>query len=56
MMHSLLTVAEAANRIGFSVATIRRWLASGRLESVRFGRSVRIPEAVVEHLVRTGRT
>jgi excisionase family DNA binding protein len=34
----MLTVTEAANRIGRSPATVRRWIRSGRLASTVEGR------------------
>lgn len=38
----LLTVSEAAGLLAVSEKTIRRWIAAGRLPTVRFGRLVRI--------------
>ena len=49
----LLTVKETAVRLGISEMTIRKWLAAGRVvDSVRLGRSVRIPEDEVQRLIR----
>ena len=43
----LLTVRQVAGRLSWSERTIRRMIASGKLEAVREGGSVRIaPEAV----------
>jgi excisionase family DNA binding protein len=38
----LVTVAEAARRLGISEVTIRRHVRSGRLPYKRFGRSIRV--------------
>jgi excisionase family DNA binding protein len=38
----LVTVAEAANRLGVSEVTIRRHVRSGRLPYKRLGRSIRV--------------
>jgi excisionase family DNA binding protein len=38
----LVTVAEAARRLGVSEVTIRRHVRSGRLPYKRFGRSIRV--------------
>jgi len=38
------TAAEAASELGVSLRTVRRWVADGRLPSIRVGRSVRIPQ------------
>ncbi|MSQ10133.1 MAG: helix-turn-helix domain-containing protein [Dehalococcoidia bacterium] len=47
--NDLLTVSEAAARLGVSVVTVRRWLKSGRLRAVRIGpRRVCIPRSDVE--------
>ena len=47
----LLTVKEAAERMGLSEVTIRRYVRDGDLKAVIVGkRSVRIPEEEVERL------
>ena len=38
------TAAEVAIDLGVSLRTVRRWVAEGKLRSIRVGRSVRIPE------------
>jgi excisionase family DNA binding protein len=44
---ALLSIAEAAERVGLSVRTLRRYLADGRLKAVRVGRRLMCtPEAV----------
>lgn len=44
----LLTVNETARMLRVSPITIRRYVASGRLEAVRVGRSVRIERAAID--------
>ena len=51
----LLTVSEAAERLGLKEGTLRHWLRKRRLEKVQVGtRGVRIPEDVIEALIRKG--
>jgi len=47
---TLLTVAEVAEALGFSVPTIRRWIKLGKLAIVKVGRSTRVTRASVERL------
>lgn len=42
-----LAVAQAAERLGVSERTIRRWLREGRLASYKVGGRIRIPERAV---------
>lgn len=43
-----LGAAEAAERLGVSLRTVRRRIADGSLPSVRLGRAVRIPVTALE--------
>lgn len=43
-----LNAAEAANRLGISLRTVRRRIADGSLASVRIGRAVRIPATALD--------
>ena len=45
---NLLTIEETARMLRISSVTVRRYVAAGRLPSVRVGRSVRIDKAEVE--------
>jgi excisionase family DNA binding protein len=47
----LLTVAQAADRLGLKPATIRRRILERRLAYVKLGRAVRIPVEVIEALI-----
>ena len=54
-MDRLLTVAEAADRLGTSVRFVRRLIAERRIAYVRVGRHVRIAEADLASFVAAGR-
>jgi excisionase family DNA binding protein len=47
-------VAEAAKLLGVSPYTIRNYIASGRLRSVRVGRRVLVPMDVLEKVIVEG--
>lgn len=48
----MLTVAEAARRLGMRECTVRSWIYQRKLAHVKLGRSVRVPEAEIERLIR----
>jgi len=48
----MLTVAEAAHRLGVKEATLRLWIYQRRLGHVKLGRAVRVPESEVDRLIR----
>jgi excisionase family DNA binding protein len=51
----LLTVQEAADRLGLKMSTIRLWLALRRLPSVRLGtRAIRIPSDAIDAIIERG--
>lgn len=50
----LLTPEEAAERLGIKVSTIRRRILERRIDAVKIGRNIRIPEAAVEKLIQEG--
>ena len=50
----LLTVEEAALRLSVKPATIRRRILERRIDFVKIGRSVRIPERYVEKMIEDG--
>jgi excisionase family DNA binding protein len=54
-MEKLLTVQEAADRLGTSVRFVRRLIAERRIAYVRVGRHVRIAEADLASFVAAGR-
>jgi len=45
---SIVTVPEAAERLGVTVRTVRRMLKEGRLKSVRIGNRVRVDLSSVQ--------
>lgn len=47
----LLSVFDAAEVLGVSPDTVRRWIASGELPAFRHGRILRVPEAEVARFV-----
>ena len=49
----LLTVEEAAPRLGMKAATVRREIRAGRLKVLRRGRSIGIYESWLEEYVET---
>jgi excisionase family DNA binding protein len=50
----LLTVDQAAERLGTSVRFPRRLIAERRITFVRVGRHVRIPEAAIDDMIALG--
>ena len=45
---TFLTVAEVADMVRVSRMTVYRWIHTGELPAVRFGRSFRVPQQAVE--------
>jgi excisionase family DNA binding protein len=54
-MDKLLTVEEAAERLGTSVRFVRRLIVERRIAYVKVGRHVRIAEADLAEFVAAGR-
>lgn len=50
----LLTVDQAAERLGTSVRFPRRLIAERRITFVRVGRHVRIPEEAIDQMIASG--
>jgi excisionase family DNA binding protein len=55
MTDKLLTVEEAADRLGTSARFVRRLVAERRIAYVKVGRHVRISEADMDAFVAAGR-
>jgi excisionase family DNA binding protein len=53
-MANMLTVDEAAKRLGVRPSTIRSWLWKRQIEFVKISRSVRIPADVIDRLIVAG--
>ena len=47
----LLSVFDAAELLGVSPDTVRRWIASGELPAFRHGRILRVPEVEVARFI-----
>jgi excisionase family DNA binding protein len=54
-MERLLTVDDAADRLGTSVRFVRRLIFERRIAFVKVGRHVRIATADLDAYIRTGR-
>ncbi|MGO8881195.1 MAG: helix-turn-helix domain-containing protein [Desulfomonilaceae bacterium] len=55
-MTELMTVKQAAQRLEYSSATIRRWIKERKLDHVKFSeRGIRIPREAIERLMEIGR-
>lgn len=52
----LLTVREAADRLGIGRSTAYELIAAGRLETVHIGRACRVPVDALDRFVDTLRT
>jgi excisionase family DNA binding protein len=48
---TLVTIDEAARRLGLKPVTIRMWAAARKIARVKLGRAVRIPESEIERLI-----
>lgn len=53
-LSEFMTTQEAAEVLGFTVASVRQMVYKKKLESIRFGRSLLIPKkAVIEYKEKT---
>ena len=50
----MLTVRQAAERLGLRESTLRAWIAQRRISVVRLGRAVRILPEEVDRLISEG--
>ena len=50
----MLTVEQAAEKLGVRPATVRAWVLYRKIQFVKLGRSVRIDPAVVERIIQEG--
>ncbi len=48
----MLTVEQAAERLGLRVSTLRAWVLRRKISYAKIGRSVRIPEQEIERIIR----
>ena len=54
MSDKLLTIAEAAERLGIRPRTVRRWVSLRQIEYIKAGKSVRISEIEVQRIISEG--
>ncbi len=52
----LLTIDEFAAEVGLRPKTVRQWVWRRQIDTVRIGRSVRIPRAALDALIERGAT
>ncbi len=56
MTTQLLTIREAAQKLGLREKTLRRWVALRKIEYIKAGeRAVRIPSDEIDRLIEAGR-
>ncbi len=53
-MNELLTIKEAAEMVGCHESTIRNWIKSGVIESLKIGGKRRFKKSVIEKILTTG--
>jgi len=51
LKQNLLSIPEAAARLGLKPVTIRQWASGRKLARVKLGRRVLIPESEIERLI-----
>ena len=54
MEGNLLSIKVAAEKLGLSPWTLRHWINCRKIECVRLGRSIRIPQTEIVRLVQAG--
>lgn len=50
----LLTLEQAAERLGLKPVTIRMWASARKIARVKLGRAVRIPESEIAKIIERG--
>ena len=53
-MEILLSVPQVAERLGVTVACIRRWIFERKIATVKLGRLIRVPASELDRLVDAG--
>ena len=54
MTYQLQTIDEAAERLRLKPRTVRRWIFLRKVDYVKVGASVRIPESEIERIIQEG--
>jgi len=50
----LLTLEQAAERLGLKPVTVRMWASARKISRVKLGRAVRIPESEIAKIIERG--
>jgi excisionase family DNA binding protein len=50
----LLTLEQAAERLGLKPVTLRMWASARKIARVKIGRAVRIPESEIVKIIERG--
>jgi excisionase family DNA binding protein len=50
----LLTLEEAASKLGMKPVTLRMWASSRKIARVKIGRAVRIPASEIDKIIESG--
>jgi excisionase family DNA binding protein len=50
----LLTLEQAAERLGLKPVTVRMWASARKIARVKLGRAVRIPESEIAKIIERG--
>ena len=53
-MEKLLTLSQVSEKTAISHWTLRAWIRERRIDYVRIGRSLRIPEETVAKMIQEG--
>ncbi|HEY6343229.1 MAG TPA: helix-turn-helix domain-containing protein [Bryobacteraceae bacterium] len=53
-MSKLLDIPTTAERLGVKPSTVRFWIWQRKIEFVKVGRAVRIPESEIERIIERG--
>ena len=48
----MLTVEQAAERLGLRVSTLRAWVLRRKISYAKIGRAVQIPEKEIERIIQ----
>jgi excisionase family DNA binding protein len=51
---ALITLKQAADRLGLKLSTLRFWVWTRRIDFVKVGRSIRVKESTVDTLIEAG--